>query len=156
MRLTVGTRYWRAFGSWGSRSFDRESCTMVVMSGPLTSGYIRVRPWIVGYGSDVSAYLNMVDIPSHVFEGYCLRRSVFRSPVLGRRRLTISAKVSGNTMRDIRFAPVWTAMWVLSELGRLNRLSQTGLGISADQTSTVRHTRHVAFSSFRDYQPSHH
>jgi len=56
---------------------------------------------------------------------------------------------------DSRLAPVCTAIWVASELGRLNRLSQTGLRSAQTSTAPARLTRHVAFASSLGSGPFH-
>jgi len=95
--LRVGTRYWVAFGSLGSRNFGRGSCTMVVqMSGPSTSGRSDLdRLWIVGCESVCQpGFMEGIDLPSRVFVSYCSRRSVFHNLESGRRTLTTSVRIN--------------------------------------------------------------
>lgn len=97
MMLRVGTRCWVAFGNLGSRNFDRGSCTIVVqMSGPSTSGRSDLdRLWIVGCESVCQpCFIEGIDLPSRVFVGYCLRRSVFHNLESGRRMLTTSVRMN--------------------------------------------------------------
>ena len=97
MMLRVDTRCWVAFGNLGSRNFDRGSCTMVVhMSGPSTSGRSDLgRLWIVSCESVCQpCFIEGIDLPSRVFVGYCLRRSVFHNLESGRQTLTKSVRMN--------------------------------------------------------------